>query len=71
MKKIYWDTDGHLGTVIGSDVLPIRDNEKLVCTAEEATALKIPEGKWISLSDVAVLDKINAKSVHEILSRSE
>lgn len=68
MKKIFFDKQGCVGTIIGSDILPILANEKMVCSQEEATALGLSSGQWITLEDVKNLPNTHAEIAHRILS---
>ena len=68
MTKIFFDEQGNIGTIIGSDILPVRENEKMVCTESEATALGLRNNEWITLEALRDLPNIHADIAYKILT---
>lgn len=68
MKKIYFDEQGNIGTVVGTSVLPLRPNEKLVCTEQEAVALGLASGQWLTLDALRELPNAYAETAYKIFT---
>lgn len=68
MKKIYFDEQGNVGTVMGENVLPLRANEKLVCTESEAVALGLSESQWLTLEELRDLPNAHADIAYKIFT---
>lgn len=67
-KKIYFDAQGCVGTVIGNNIMPILENEKMVCEEPEAVALGLRAEQWIRLEDIKNLPNTHADTAYRILS---
>jgi hypothetical protein len=67
MKKIFFDEQGYVGTIQGENLLPVKENEKMVCTESEAAALGLNDGQWIEINAVKNLPNTHANVAYDIL----
>lgn len=68
MKKIYFDEQGYVGTIQGEHLLPVKENEKMVCTEAEANSWGLSAGQWITLEALRDLPNAHAEVAYKIFT---